>query len=304
MLLQVEVGKFQHSVCATDVTIDRRYNIGRDRITWKSKHKLGKYYIEATDLLKATTKVRIEHNLPGKLLIPEVIESLLRYRFGLFGYPVVHACAFERRKRGVLLTGRGGIGKTTTAVRLLQENETNLIGDNWIPMVKGRIFPFPTSFNLSKHNISLDIWGRLTVAERSRYFLYTLISQLTYGRIRPFLEFSVAREFPNRIAQPVPVDLIFLILPSESFAIEPTVPDLLIQQWVAINQMDCPSFTAATFAYRCVDPKHPFASHWDTLAENLQANFPSMASCYVVHLPRDYPVESYSNLMDFIDKEL
>ena len=302
--LMVELGPFVRQRQDGEVVVNGRYFVGRDRIFFTGRHKIGSWSVEADRLTQAATVLRIHTNLPGVLMETELIEAFLRFRFNRAGYPVVHACAFEWQGSGVLLAGGGGIGKTTTAIKLLESTTARLLGDNWIPIHDGVAYPFPTSFNLWDYNMSPLIWAHFTLGEKLRYLTRLALGKLTRGYARVFTPFSVALHFPERIADPTPVRLVCMLLPGAEFAVEPADPQTVIQRLVAINQLDSPTFLQATLAYRCADPGHPFATHWETLTQNLTRHLPEGVPCYTVRIPRRYGTDTFHHLMEFVDRHV
>lgn len=90
-------------------------------------------------------------------IIRRAIQLPLMWKMQQKGFYPVHASAVEKNGKAYVFTGFGGIGKTTLGL-YLAENGYKLMGDNFVFLKDGKVYPYPemlrvTGFTLDKISI-------------------------------------------------------------------------------------------------------------------------------------------------------
>jgi len=101
--------------------------------------------------------------------IENIIKLLFQIKLLQKNCTLVHAAGLEKDGRGIIMSGWPRTGKSSSALRLAQRKEYNILGDDMVIIsANGRIYSFPKRVGVFyKNNYHLD----LTDSERRKLFL-------------------------------------------------------------------------------------------------------------------------------------
>ena len=197
--LRVEYGFFETDDCLDEadmsVTIGSVNKFPSDYVKINGRYLIGNYWICVSDSYKvAKWKVYVEFEshcinlyiepnfFACDLIPPAIITPLIGFQLCRNGLSLVHAAGISIRDNAVLLTGFGGSGKTSLALRALEKG-LKLLGDDHVILDRGKVLPFPTAISLFKYNVpSGSNWIKHRKLEIE---LKSLVRKFTLGYIYP-----------------------------------------------------------------------------------------------------------------------
>jgi len=200
--------------------IDNKYYLKENYIYYSNQYKTAHWGVEIAHLAHRHTTVRIRGNVLSRLLFPgATIYSLLRFKFHLAGYQLLHASSVGKNSSAFLFTGRGGSGKTLTALRFLQRgyrcyaDDTVLVKDN-------KVYSFVTPLNLRfTYNVE-DILGvKFNYALRSQIYAKKLLSLCTLKRINLFTLVQPDIYCHQEVGDSCQIKDVFIFLQGKEFAL-------------------------------------------------------------------------------------
>lgn len=143
----------------------------------------------------------------NRLSIPMVHHMLvhpsLRYLAGQSGLILLHAASVARGGRSLVLTGAGGVGKTTLSTLLLAsaDRQWRLQGDDYVFLAPGRkTRAYVTRSHLYRNLTDWvpEVRSRLTSAEKRKLAILGRIRQWSRERIKWPVRVSADRLWPGR----------------------------------------------------------------------------------------------------------
>jgi hypothetical protein len=109
------------------------------------------------------------------VLYTNVVEPVLRWAFVERGYALVHAAGLEIDGSAFFITAQTDTGKTTTMLKILQDDEYRFLADDLVIVNRdGRVLPYPKPMTISAHTLhaveraTLPWAQRLTLPIQSR----------------------------------------------------------------------------------------------------------------------------------------
>lgn len=94
-------------------------------------------------------------------IIRKAIQLPLMWKMQQKGFYPVHASAVEKDGKAYVFTGFGGVGKTTLGL-YLAENGYRLMGDNFVFLKDGKIYPYPEMLRVTEFTL-----GKISGLERT-----------------------------------------------------------------------------------------------------------------------------------------
>lgn len=102
------------------------------------------------------------------VLYTNIVEPVLRWTFVSKGHALIHAACFADGERGFLVTAKTDTGKTTTALKTLDQFPYSFLSDDLtILCPDGRIFAYPKPLTISSHTVQAVKTPLLTRFERA-----------------------------------------------------------------------------------------------------------------------------------------
>ncbi len=295
--ITVEFGKFVPKK-ANSYVIDNKYYFNKDYFYIKNeKYKEASWSFEIENMDEETTTIRVNSNLLGRLFIQgNVIDFIIAKKLSEKGYSLVHASGMMFENRGLLFTGRGGSGKTTICSHLISKG-AKFLGDNYIILKDGVLFPFPTALNLFTYNLSDIVLDKLTFAEKVTISIKKFIYDITNGYAKFFTKINPYRIFP-KIEASVPLNEVILLDPKK---IDDEIQTNNIEYDIGINKivfnsvLEFPFFNKYIMDYSYVFPEEKLSVFWSEYKKTLMRNIPKTIPFV------EYTYESAKNLVDKID---
>jgi glycosyltransferase involved in cell wall biosynthesis len=101
------------------------------------------------------------------VLYTNVVEPVLRWEFVRRGYALVHSACVVRDDFAYLVTARTDTGKTTTALKLLEERDLEFLSDDLsLVCPDGRLLTYPKPMTMSYHTVQAVNPDALSLVER------------------------------------------------------------------------------------------------------------------------------------------
>ncbi len=182
-------------------------------------HKFLARWCYAIGLSDGSIEVRARGNRWALSMVHHMlVHSALRFLAAQRGLLFLHAGAVEREGRSVLLTGSGGVGKTTTSSLLLAQGD-----DRWryhaddyviVDPAAGSSFAYPTRAHLYGDLLQWvpEVAERLTAAERLKVHFFGQLRRVTGDAITWPTRVELKRLWPHReLARRAKVAGIFLL---------------------------------------------------------------------------------------------
>lgn len=94
-------------------------------------------------------------------IIRKAIQLPLMWQMQKKGFYPVHASAVEKNNKSYVFAGFGGVGKTTLGL-YLAENGYKLMGDNFVFLKEGKVYPYPEMLRVTDFTLE-----RISILERT-----------------------------------------------------------------------------------------------------------------------------------------
>jgi len=282
--------------------LDDKYYVKKDYFYCKDSRKLSKFEIEIMGFENGPMKVNIKTNLPGSISVPvNIIDFLIHLKLNEKGFPIVHASSISKNCNAYLFAARGGGGKTTVSLNLLEKG-FSFMADNFTILNNGHALSFLIPFNLFNYNLTPLIKKRCSKNDRIIIHLKYVFYKLTFGYIKMRTKVNIKEILPNQVGNRSKVKGVFLLIPRDRFHIEKISKEEFIKHMVFNQQND---FTHLPFlnyllAYSYMYPNSKITEHWNEYEENIRKNLPKNIDLYKVEVPLRYKPEDIDEIYKFI----
>jgi len=160
-----------------------------------------------------------------------VVEPILRWSVVTRGYAMIHAAGYVQDGRAHLITARTDTGKTTTMLKILENDHTSFISDDLILVDRsGTVFCYPKPLTISAHTVAALSDTDLNRIER---FFLPLQSRLHSRAGRQFAFFLSGRKLPVATLN----TFIQRVIPPPKYRVEKLVPGAQIESSAAIGSL-------------------------------------------------------------------
>jgi hypothetical protein len=275
--LIIEIGNFTPDLNDVYETGNKKYFFKPNYMFIpRERHKGAEWKFEITGLNDPTTIVKIDCNYLGRIFITgNIVDFLIHLKLLQKGFSLIHASAVAKNGFGYLLSSRGGGGKTTYALELL-ENGYDFLGDNYVIINKDTIFSYPTSLSIFTYNLRPSIMGNISSFEKLLLGIKKIIYNLTGGYAKIFSKINPKR-ITNNIIYSSKIGGIILLIPrnvKEYYAAKLIKSDknTLIKKIVYNQMLEFNNFNRYIDEYSYLFPIDPFSSHWETYRDSLVEN--------------------------------
>ena len=297
----VEIGSFSHDRQDCFV-LDDTYFVDDGYFYCKDHRKFAQWQLEVCDL-ENQPKVKIDTNFAGYYTVPlNIIEFFIHYALLKKGRALIHASGVAKDGRCCLFSARGGGGKTTMALSLVDKGWTYL-GDNFILLDEGRAFSFISPLNIFSYNRLGIVERNLTARQRTSMALKMLIHKLTANYIKIFEKINPVMMFPERIITASEVSHICILEPVHGLTGHIPSPEhidhmTLVKKLRYNMEMDLGLFSKYMYSYGYMNPRSSWADFWGLYEEALTRNLPSKIPSSVVKVSTQYSPEAINDIMD------
>ena len=156
------------------------------------------------------------------VLYTNVVEPVLRWAFVERGYALVHAACMAWHERAFLITARTDTGKTTTALKTLDNLPFSFLSDDLTLLSPdGRVLTYPKPLTISRHTLSAVKTPLLRRRERAGLILQSRVHSRS-GRL--FGLFVAKTRLPAATINA----LVQLVIPPPKFQVDRLVPHVAI----------------------------------------------------------------------------
>jgi dolichol-phosphate mannosyltransferase len=122
--------------------------------------------ISLGERVEATASPLLKHS--PHVLYTNVVEPILRWTFAARGYALVHAACLADGEHAFLVTARTDTGKTTTSLRVLEDQHYSFLSDDLtLVSPEGRVLTYPKPLTISRHTLKAVRRPLLTRRERA-----------------------------------------------------------------------------------------------------------------------------------------
>jgi dolichol-phosphate mannosyltransferase len=156
------------------------------------------------------------------VLYTNVVEPVLRWAFVERGYALVHAACMASQEHAFLITARTDTGKTTTALKTLDNLPFSFLSDDLTLLSPdGRVLTYPKPLTISRHTLSAVKTPLLRRRERAAL----IVQSRLHSRSGRLFGLFVAK---TRLPAATINALVQLVIPPPKFQVDRLVPHVAI----------------------------------------------------------------------------
>jgi glycosyltransferase involved in cell wall biosynthesis len=156
------------------------------------------------------------------VLYTNVVEPVLRWAFVERGYALVHAACMASGEHGFLITARTDTGKTTTALKTLDNLPFSFLSDDLTLLTPdGRVLTYPKPLTISRHTLS----AVRTPLLRRRERLGLIVQSRLHSRSGRLFGLIIAK---TRMPAATINALVQLVIPPPKYQVDRLVPQVTI----------------------------------------------------------------------------
>jgi hypothetical protein len=269
--------------------LDDNYHLARDYLFCVGdSHKLAKWRFEITGLGKADTSVFIQSNLVGsKFITGIIVDFLIHFALDQKGCSLIHASGLCNNELTYAFAGRGGTGKTTIALHLV-ERGFGFLGDNYLILQEGKTLGYPSPLNMFSYNLVPAVADRIRAAAKLALFTKRLLYTANKGYAKFFTKIAASDVFPNSLVSEAILDTIFVLVPGKKLCIESCSAQEIVPYLVVNQKLEFMYFTKYLTEFSYLFPESTLADHWHTYSANLKRNLSKPGiKAYWAEIPTD-----------------
>lgn len=289
---EVHLGKFEPSNKNCTI-LENKFYIKQDYFYCKKDmYKFTNWEFEVNGIDSENTIIKIASNFFGYLWMAGfIIEFFIHYKMNLKGYPLIHASALSHNGNGYVFSARGGGGKTTVSMNLIDKG-FKILGDNFVIIDQGQILSYFSPLNIFSYNLAPIIKSNLTLKNNVSLKVKIIIYKLSFGFIKIFTKINPKEVLSNSTLNSSDLNKIFIIQPKDEFRIKKITKEDLCEYLLFNQMLDTLLFLPYIYEYSYVFPDSSLSKHWNLYKKNLLNNISED-----VHI---YQVESPKNLSSFL----
>lgn len=294
--LVITIGRFAADLSGCAM-VDGKYFVKDNYLFYRSRYKLAHWNTEIQGIEGRVTRVRIDCNSFGRMVIPgETIYNLIRFKLAQKGYPLIHGSAVGQGGDGYVFSARGGTGKTITSLNFVRRG-LDFYSDDSVMLHGESALGFVVPFNL---RFTYDVESLLGVhfsgAVRRELFVKRLISLFTLGRISLFTTLEPKEVFPRSIRDKARLKKAFILVQGPRLSIEEHIPLEWATQEMLINmQFEAPELTGLILAYSYCFPLSPAGDFWDRVEGQIRDSLAG-AETHRITVPVVYTKEVFEEI--------
>lgn len=282
---------------------EEKYYIKEDYFYCKSdSYKFGKWEFEMSGFESNNLTIRYSSNLIGYFFTSQfIIDFPVHFKLNEKGYSIVHGSCVSKDNRALLFTARGGAGKTTIALNLM-ERGFNLLGDDLTILNKGSVIGFLSPLNIFTYNLAPIVREKLGIKNKAVLELKNLLYKITGGNIKLFMQINANDIFKESITDESELKSIFFLIPKDRFRVDHMNKKELIECLLINQKLDTPFFHSYLLEYSYMFPESKLSRYWERYKENLERNLPDDIPTYKVEVPQKYDSEVFEKILEVISK--
>ena len=302
----IHFGKFTPSNQNCYIT-ESKYYAKKDYFYCKSdSYKFGNWKFEITGFESDNLAIRYSSNLIGYLFASQfIIDFPIHFKLNEKGYSIVHGSCVSKDNRAFLFTARGGAGKTTIALNLL-ERGFSLLGDDLtiLNINKGEVIGFLSPLNIFTYNLTSFVKEKLGIKNKVVLGLKDLLYKITGGYIKLFTQINAKNIFKEEnIIDKSELDAIFFLIPKNEFRVDYMSKQELIDHLLINQKLETPFFYKYMLEYSYMFPESKLSTHWKQYKKNLETNLPDDIPICKIEVPRKYDSKVSEKILEVIKNE-
>lgn len=291
----VEIGPFsrRRNKC---FILDDRYFVDDGYFYCKDKRKFSRWELEVCDV-EHRPKVRINTNIAGYYTAPlNIIEFFIHYMLLRKDRALIHSSGVGQDNVCVLFSARGGGGKTTVALTLVDQGYMYL-GDNFVLLDRGKAFSFVSPLNIFSYNRLPVIERNLTRKQRFSMEVKQLIHKVSGGYVKIFEKIDPYTMFPKQISNFAEIGAICILEPTtekndNEVAVIPISDKKLAKKLRYNMELDLIQFSKYMYSYGYINTNSMWASFWELYEQSVLRNIQGLNKCYELQVPMRYSTET------------
>jgi len=302
----VYIGKFTPSNQGCHILEDKYY-IKEDYLYCKKdSYKFTSWEFEMSGFESKYTVIRISSNTLGYMWMSGfIIEFMIHYKMNEKGYSIVHASGVSRNNRGFIFSARGGGGKTTIALNLL-ERGFKMLGDNFVILHGEEVLNYISPLNIFTYNLAPIIRKNFGIKNKTILMLKEVIYRVTGGYIKIFTKLNPKEIFPELTIDKTKLDMVFLIVTREEverIQVKKIGKTELLNHLIMNQMLDTLLFLPYILEYSYMFPNSKLAGHWVRYRKNLEKNLPNSMPIYRIEVPQKYKTDVFERILEVIADE-
>lgn len=283
--------------------LENKYYIKNDYFYCKKDmYKFTNWEFEMDGIDSETTVIKISSNFFGYLWMAGfIIEFFIHYKMNLKNHPIIHASALSNDNKGYIFSARGGGGKTTISMNLLEKG-FEILGDNFVIIKNGQVLSYFSPLNIFTYNLSPIIKANLTLKNKMSLNIKNIIYKLSFGFIKIFTKINPRDILSDSISDISSIEKIFVLLPKEQLTFRKISKEELCE-YLLLNQMlDTLLFLPYITEYAYLYPNSNLANHWKLYKKNLIKNIPNNIEFSEIEVPLKYDSNNFLEIVNYLDK--
>lgn len=301
-LITIRLGDFVASNQNCGI-LDDEYYIRDDYLYCaRDSYKTARWMFEATGFESKKLNLSIASNLSGtKFTTGYVIDAFVNFMLNCSGYPVVHASCVSKDDQAFLFSARGGGGKTTIALRLV-ERGFEFLGDNFVLIRDGDALSYVSPLSIFTYNIAPIVKQSFTAKRKLSLAFKDLLYRLTGGYVKFFSKFDVRDLFPGKIAEKSHVRAVFLLEPKDVYSVQPVSKEHTVNHLIANMRLESVFFRYVS-SYSYLFPDSRLGCFWASYRANLRENLSDDVRYFTVSVPQEYDDRTLENMERIVRNE-
>lgn len=299
--LELLVGPF-HPLLDNCKIVNGKFYINSNSLYCGDSYKLSNWRVWIEDIDKCT-KVHFDGDklFSHWFLLRDVFEPLMRYKLTFKGFSFIHSSCVSDENNAYLFSACKGVGKTSTAMNLI-ERGFKLFSDDYTILSKyGEVYSFPCAIRLHGYNIDACpfLKGKLNLRDRLGISMKNIIYNLSlnYANITHDVDISdIFTRVEIGVKRPLGMLILFTKTNDDVVSVKRISGNEIINRLIIINKFESSNFLYYLMAYAYADPTCNANIYWDYEAQNFSilSNIP----CYEVSIPNRYT----QNVFDHIER--
>lgn len=273
----------------------------------RDSYKFTEWEFEMSGFENGSTVIRISSNFPGYMWMSGfIVEFLIHYTLNEKGYSIIHASCVSIENNGIAFAARGGGGKTTIAMNLV-ERGYKLLGDNFVILSNGYVLSYLSPLNIFTYNLLPIVQKKINFRNKIELKLKQIIYQLTGRYVKIFTKLNPCDTFPMLTINKTKLDMLFLVVPKseiDSLLFKKVDVADLYDRLVLNQMLDTLLFLPYIAEYSYIFPESKLSKYWKKYRDNLINNIPSDVLAYVVGSKQRFDDNIINKIINMISENL
>lgn len=271
---------------ANSYILDDKFTLTADSLSTEDRYKLATWRILIRNLEKSPS-IEISPNLFGRLFVAGFFgDFFIQASAARKNIAIVHSSGTCQDGKAHLFVGRGGSGKTTIAMKMIEQG-FQFLGDDFIFVRNGMAIPYVTPLNLFDYNMSDYSRKRLSSRQLIGFRLKRILFFMTGRYAKFFTRQNPMKAFPESIGGMSRIERVHVIMPTtaDDMVRERISRETALQYMMRNQMMDSKQMPRYALEHGFIEPKGELGEYWDKYQDTLKANFETVAEYWLVKIP-------------------